>query len=144
MTAPRGATLYSPQLLALAVDLAGYPIQPSAPALGYARSRTCGSTISLSSGSTEIIASIGLKVSACAVGQAAAAIFAQSASGHTLEECREHLEQIRCWLADERGLPTWPGFEALSAARDYPGRHEAIQLPWRAAIDALCNAQGGG
>ena len=30
-----------------------------------------------------------------------------------------------------------PELEAIAAARDFPGRHGAILLPWRAALDAL-------
>ncbi|WP_369025241.1 iron-sulfur cluster assembly scaffold protein [Qipengyuania sp. RANM35] len=144
MTVRPSGVLYSPQLLSLAVELADYPIRTSAPALGHARSRTCGSTIALSSMSTGVVSEPGLKVAACAVGQAAAAIFARSAEGLTARELQEHLEEIAVWLSGGEGLPRWPRFTALIPARDYPGRHEAIQLPWRAAIDALCKGEGGG
>ena len=143
MSGPRAAVLYSPALLQLAVDLARYPFNISAIAIGSARSRTCGSTVELSSRSGDAIDEPGLKVAACAVGQAAAAIFAAHAQGRTLGDCERALDDIVGWLGGSGGLPNWPGIAALEAARDYPGRHEAIQLPWRAAIDALCKATGG-
>lgn len=144
MTASRGAVLYSPALLSLATDLANYPFDASAPATGHARSRTCGSTVELSSRSKGEISGLGLKVAACAVGQAAAAIFARAAPGRTCAECAAALEEIRAWLSGDGQLPPWPGLAALEAARDYPGRHEAILLPWKAALDALCNPATGG
>lgn len=144
MNEPRRAVLYSPALLALAVDLARFPYDPAAARIGHARSRTCGSTVLLSSQIGEHLADVGLKVTACAVGQAAAAIFVRSAAGRTAADCQLSLEEIAGWLKGERALPQWPGFDALAAIRDYPGRHEAIQLPWRAAIDALCKDTAGG
>ena len=87
MTASRGAVLYSTALLSLAVDLANFPFDASAIATGHARSRTCGSTVELSSRSEHEIANLGLKVAACAVGQAAAAIFAREAAGNNRNDC---------------------------------------------------------
>ena len=144
MTARRGSVLYSPALLSLAVGLSDYRFNPAAIATGRARSRTCGSTVALSSGDEGHIVDLGLKVAACAVGQAAATIFARSAAGKHRQDCEVALVEIRDWLSGSGQLPSWPGFEALEPARDYPGRHEAIQLPWRAALDALCKDAVGG
>lgn len=144
MSAPRGATLYSPKLLALAVELASFPLNPASPFEGHARSRSCGSTLTLSTDSAAQISRLGMKVSACAVGQAAAAIFARSAEGATGQTLDEALAAIRLWLEGPGPLPEWPGIEVLEVALAYPGRHEAILLPWRAALDALCNDGGHG
>lgn len=144
MTAARSSTLYSSAFLGLAVELANYPLNPLAPAQGHARSRTCGSTIDLSSTHSDLITDVGMKVAACAVGQAAATIFARNSHGLDSPGCRNALAEIGDWLNGTGGLPTWPDFEAIAAARDFPGRHEAIQLPWRAALDALCKPAGDG
>lgn len=144
MTAPRRAALYSPELLALAVELADWPFDPAMPLHGHARSRTCGSTVTMSLRGDGRIDALGLRVAACAVGQAAAAVFARGAVGRSPEELECTLAQMRGWLAGEGGLPDWPGIEALIPALDHPGRHEAILLPWRAALDALCNTGTGG
>lgn len=144
MTAPRGAALYSPALLALAVELAHYPYDAKAQLTGHARSRTCGSTVDISLAGGEVITHPGLKVTACAVGQAAAAIFARGSAGKSRDDCAATLSGLRDWLSGVGGLPGWPGLEALVAAREYPGRHEAILLPWRAAMDALCKEVPGG
>lgn len=141
MNRPAGGTLYSPRLLALAVELAEYPFDPDASLHGEARSRSCGSEIALSAGNG--FRTIGMRVTACAVGQAAAAIFVRHAEGATFDQIEEALRQITDWLGEGGTLPDWPDFSLLEAARDYPGRHGALQLPWRAALDALSKAGAG-
>lgn len=131
--------LYTPDLLALATDLARYPLDPALPLTGEARSRTCGSTIALglSRGADGRIDRVGLRAHACAVGQAAAAIFAQGAPGRDRAGVASAHEALTAWLAGSGALPDWPGLAALASARDYPARHGAIPLAWTAALAAL-------
>jgi NifU-like protein involved in Fe-S cluster formation len=131
--------LYTPELLGLAVSLAGFPLDDSLPVRGSARSRSCGSTLDagfMTDGEGRV-ERLGLRVRACAVGQAAAAIFAQGARGVSLADIEAAHSALAAWLAERGEMPEWPGIEALSEARTYPGRHGAIMLPWSAAIDAL-------
>ena len=139
MTAPPRTTLYSPQLLALAVELADIPLDPHAPYSGEVRSRTCGSTLALGCtiDGAGAISAIGMKVSACAVGQAAAAIFAKSAVGRDCADLKAAERSIAAWLSCGGELPDWPRLAMLEPALPHIGRHEAILLPWRAALDAL-------
>ncbi len=139
MTAPRSTALYSPQMLALAVELADYPWCEGAPATGEARSRTCGSTLALSSTSRDRLSGIGLRVTACAVGQAAAAIFAAGCEGLDREAIVASTDMIEQWLGGSGDPPNWPRLQLLAPAVPHSGRHEAILLPWRAALDALSN-----
>lgn len=139
MAAPRATALYSPELLALAVELAGVPYDDRAPALGHARSRSCGSVIDLSSSSTETLGAIGLRVSACAVGQASAAIFAREAAGMDGAAIAAMIEELGEWLEGRAPSAILPRLELLEPARPHRGRHEAILLPWRAARTALSN-----
>ncbi|HSQ95369.1 MAG TPA: iron-sulfur cluster assembly scaffold protein [Croceibacterium sp.] len=138
--------LYTPELLALAVGLAEFPADPSLPLHGQARSKSCGSTLSADIGLDEAgcIERIGLQVRACAVGQAAAAIFAKAAFGRNLAEIEGTHAALHAWLAGTAGLPDWPGLAAIAPARDFRGRHGAIMLPWTAARDALSTAAPGG
>jgi NifU-like protein involved in Fe-S cluster formation len=141
----RAATkLYSPELLSLATGLSNFPLSDDLPLRAEARSRSCGSVIALGLALDDAghIARIGMQVSACAIGQASAALLAQSAAGRapaTIDAAAEALEQ---WLAGEGALPDWPGIAALVPARDHPGRHSALLLPWTAARDALSQAVG--
>ena len=134
--------LYTPELLGLAVSLADYPLDPALPHRGAARSRSCGSTLDLglaldTSGHVE---RLGLRVRACAVGQAAAALFAGGALGREAADIEAAQRAIAAWLADGGILPDWPGIAALAEARGFPARHGAIMLPWSAALDALSSS----
>ncbi len=138
-----GAVLYSRELLALAVALADVPFDPDLPLIGEARSRTCGSTLRLSASldGDGRFDRFGLRVSACAVGQAAAALFARGAVGRSAADVAVSREQIASWLAQGVPPPDWPGLAALEPARAYPARHGAILLAWDAALAALSNAE---
>ncbi|NNF93521.1 MAG: iron-sulfur cluster assembly scaffold protein [Altererythrobacter sp.] len=141
MPASTAAKLYTPNLLSLATELAAYPISGEWQVQGEARSSTCGSSLKIGIILTEedAIAGMGLGVSACAVGQAAAALFARSASGARLTSINLVLAQIEAWMEDPCAPePDWPDFQALTAARELKGRHGAILLPWKAAQQALC------
>lgn len=136
------AKLYTPELLALTVELANWPPMENLPLHGSARSTTCGSTLALdlaldSSGQIE---TLGLRVRACAVGQAAAAIFARHAAGHDLAAVALVHDRIEGWLEGEAPIADWPGLALLAPAREFPARHGVILLPWRAAIVALSSA----
>ena len=146
MNAPPRERLYSPELLALATSLADYPLVEDLALRGEARSRTCGSTVllGLDPGQDGTIARIGLRVSACAVGQASAAIFAREAAGRSASGISRALATIDAWLGGQGGLPDWPGMAALAPARAFPSRHGAIVLPWKAALDALSKADAAG
>lgn len=133
------AALYTPEVLALATSLAEFPLGESLLLRGKARSAACGSTLEL--GLTidpdERISTVGLRAHACAIGQASAAVFARAATGHDRAAIANALGALEHWLAGAGPLPEWPGLAAIAAARDFPGRHGAILLPWRAALDAL-------
>tara|TARA_B100001750_G_scaffold244536_1_gene262093 strand:+ start:84 stop:515 length:432 start_codon:yes stop_codon:yes gene_type:complete len=140
MASSRAPALYSTELLALAIELADYPFDAAAPAIGHARSRSCGSVIDLSSsgGSLE---DLGLRVSACAVGQASAAIFARESSGMNAAAVAAMVENLGEWLQGQAPSSILPRLELLEPARPHLGRHEAILLPWRAALDALSKTE---
>lgn len=144
MTAPATAKLYTPALLGLATGLAQYPLTDDLPWRAEARSRSCGSVIALGLAldEEERIARIGMRVSACAIGQASAALLAQSAAGCAPLAVGEATEALEEWLAGEGALPDWPGIGALAPARDHPGRHGALLMPWTAARMALSQARG--
>lgn len=140
-TGPAGK-LYTPELLALATELAHFRLTDDLPLRGEGRSRTCGSTASLGLRltGTGTIDAVGMKISACAIGQASAAIMARGLAGKTSLELSAVQQQIARWLEHGGPLPEWPGFEAIEPAGAYSGRHGAIMLPWNAALDALSKA----
>ncbi|MXO61694.1 iron-sulfur cluster assembly scaffold protein [Qipengyuania oceanensis] len=141
MPAGEREKLYSLDLLGLAVRLSQYPFHKDWSLVGEARSRTCGSVVQccIQAESDRIVA-LGLQVSACAVGQAAAAIFAAHAEGYGVAELARTEGQLEAWLAGGGTLPNWPEIEKLQPALPFPARHRAILLPWTAAMRALSKA----
>lgn len=136
------ATLYTPQVLGLTIELARYRLTDDLVLRAQARSKSCGSTImlGLAIGPDGTVERIGIRSQACAIGQAAAAIFAGGAVGRSAAQIEQAREAIGAWLVGEAALPDWPGFSAILAARDYPARHGAVLLPWNAATEALQDA----
>lgn len=138
MTAPV-RTLYTPAILAAATELAAYAWDEALPLRGEARSRRCGSTMALA---LELdgegrITQIGLRAHACAIGQAAAYVFASAAKGRTRGDIGEARAALAAWLAGEAAAPDWPGVMLVEPALAYPARHDAILLAWDAALAAL-------
>lgn len=133
------ATLYTPEVLELATSLAHFGWDEGLPLKGNARSRSCGSTLELGLATDGLgrIERVALKSQACAIGQAAAAIFARGAPGRSAAEIRAAHAAMRDWLNGEGQQPDWPGLDAIAPARDYPARHGAILLAWQAADQAL-------
>ncbi|MEO6715970.1 MAG: iron-sulfur cluster assembly scaffold protein [Novosphingobium sp.] len=137
------AALYSPEVLALATSLAHWPLDEGLPLQGSARSKSCGSTLmlGLETDAGGRISRIGLKAQACAIGQAAAAIFAGAAAGRSGAEIALAESEIRAWLAGGPALPHWPGMATLEPAQAYSARHGAILLAWQAARELLHTGQ---
>ena len=132
------AALYNAEVLGLATSLADYPLSADLPLRGSARASTCGSTIELGLAVDPAgrITGVGMRAQACAIGQSAAAIFALAAPDKSFREIGTAVSSIENWLAGDT-LPDWPGIAVIAAARDYPARHGAILLAWRAALVAL-------
>jgi len=140
------ARLYTPELLALAVELTHWPPLDTADHRAEARSPTCGSTLAmdLTLDSGGRIERLGMRVRACAVGQGAATIFARHAAGRDSAGLNSQLKQLEAWLAHEGPTPDWPDLALIEAARGYPARHGAMLLPWRAALAALSSTATAG
>lgn len=138
--------LYTPEMLAAAMELANVPPIADAALHGSARSPACGSTLDLDIDPTEDgnIGRVGMRVRACAVGQAAAAIFARHAATRRTSDICRTLESFSAWLAGEGPEPDWPDIALIAPARDYPGRHGAMLLPWKAAAAALSSRDEAG
>lgn len=146
MSGTRPARLYSPQVLALAIELAAYPLDETLPLRAEARSRTCGSTIAvgLLLDADGTIDRVGMQVSACAIGQGSAALLARSVKGCGAGSLAETLTGLEQWLAGTGDLPAWPDLDILAPARGHPARHAALLLPWKAASKALSSRDAAG
>lgn len=147
MKAGIAGKLYTPELLGLAVGLSHFPLgSRDWQAVGESRSRTCGSTaqigVNLDNGGR--ISGLGMKISACVMWQASAAVLGQDARGKSSSQIADTRDDLAAWLDGSGSLPDWPGFEIIIPAREFTGRHGAILLPWNAMLDALSKVDGSG
>lgn len=145
-TAPTSTKLYSPRLLALSAELFDVPFDETLPLVTEARSRTCGSTIKLGLAldAQGAVSRIGMQVSACTVGQSSAAILARGINGIDAAGLIGTTKAIDAWLAGSADLPAWPELDALAPAQSHLGRHGALLLPWKAAVQALSSRPSSG
>lgn len=136
-------TLYTPAVLLAATGLAAWPWDEVHPFVGQARSRTCGSTITLGLALDAAggVSAIGIRAHACAIGQASANAFASGAIGRTRAAIAGARAGLGTWLAGEGDLDAllgdWPGLAVIAQARTISSRHGAIVLAWDAALEAL-------
>ena len=140
------ASLYSIDVLRRAASVADFPLLAEHDAMAERRSPTCGSrmTVTIKLGDDGRVAAIGLDAKACALGQAAAAIFAASAVGADQAMIEAASDQWRAYLSGEREqLPDWAGLDLLAAGRDYPARHPSMRLAFEAASAALAARNTG-
>lgn len=133
------APLYNRAILALAVENALYPPLADAPLTGVQRSMLCGSSVGLDLALNRQgqIAQLGMSVTACALGQASATLFARHALGLDHAAIRQARDQLLAWLGGANDAPLWPDFEILAGVKDYPARHKAIMLPFDVAVTIL-------
>ena len=140
------ASLYSIDVLRRAASVADFPLLPDHDAKAERRSPTCGSriTVTLKLDDEGRIAAVGVDAKACALGQAAAAIFAASALGADQAAIEMVSDAWRVYLSGEQeALPDWAGLELLAAGRAYPARHPSMRLAFEAAAAAFAERETG-
>ena len=127
---------YTLDILRLAASL---PIDTSLPAATHsaeARSATCGSVIRTELGTEGgRITAIAQKVTACAYGQASAALVQNWAPGRLKAEVIVMRAAVKAWLDGRGEVPV--GFAVLGPVQGRTGRHGAVLLPFDALLKAL-------
>lgn len=132
-------TLYNSDILTLSASLRNERLDnPS----GTSRkvSKLCGSSVEVDVELTDDrVSDVALRVEACALGQASAAILKAHIIGATLEELRHARDGLRAMLK-EGGSPPEGRFEQLAflkGVKDYPPRHQSTLLAFEAAVEAV-------
>jgi NifU-like protein involved in Fe-S cluster formation len=145
-TLPRAAhkavsqTLYTRDILRLAVSIPHLHRLPSPDGSAELRSPVCGSRIivDVCLNDTRQVANLGQEVHACALGQASAALMGAGALGKTLADVMATREALAAYLSGSVDTPgDWSGLDIFAAARAHPGRHGAILLPFDALVAAM-------
>jgi NifU-like protein involved in Fe-S cluster formation len=135
--------LYTLEILRLASSLVAGDTLADPDGVAEKRSPICGSQINaevkLDRGR---ITQLAIRASACAMGQASAAIVRGQALGTSLTELASLRAGLAAYLSGDGDLPsTWPKLALLAPAKDYPARHAAILLPFDAVLAAAEAAQ---
>ncbi|MEO7655484.1 MAG: iron-sulfur cluster assembly scaffold protein, partial [Sphingomicrobium sp.] len=99
--ASRNTLLYTPEILRLAASLGEPRELDRLDGRAELRSPTCGSTIATTAALDEDgrVISLSQTVSACAFGQASAALLERGARGRSAKEVRIALDALGDWLA---------------------------------------------
>jgi NifU-like protein involved in Fe-S cluster formation len=127
---------YTLDILRLAASLPLRDEVDRASGVGEARSPTCGSRLRSSvrvDGGR--IVDLAQKVTACAYGQASAAIVQDWAPGRLKAEVIVMRAAVKAWLDGRGDLPA--EFSALAPVQARTGRHGAVLLPFDALLVAL-------
>ena len=138
--------LYTRDILRLASAIPHLGLLDDPDGTADLRSATCGSrvVVTVKLDGQGRVAELGQNVSACAFGQASAALMAAHAIGKSNQQLNTALEAIENWLRHRVQAsplaPPWPGLETLEPARPKTGRHGAILLPFRALLAAVEDA----
>ncbi len=132
--------LYSNAVLQLAADIPhiGALAEPEASVRKV--SRLCGSTIEIDLKlDGDVIGELALRVKACALGQAAASVFARHAIGASADEVLQARDALRAMLKADGSAPEgrFSELSVLEGARDYAARHQSILLAFNAAVEAI-------
>jgi len=136
--------LYSARILALAADIPHLGRLDAPDASVNRRSPLCGSTVTVDVIVKDgVLAELGMDVKACALGQAAAAVTAQSALGLSQEAAQLARDQLKAMLKGKGPVPDAPfdGFEVLTPAVEYKNRHASIMLCVEALAQAMDEAR---
>ncbi len=135
--------LYNTRILALAAASAGLE-RLAAPQASVMRvSPVCGSkvTADITLDAEGRVAAHGWQVRACALGQSATTLVADTITGKTASDLGIARAALADWLAGTDDTPPdWPGLEIFAPARPHRARHGSILLAFDAAHAAAVEA----
>ena len=131
--------LYNTDILSLSATLENAALAASD---GTARevSKLCGSWLEIDLNIEDgKVSDCALRVQACALGQASAAILKDSIIGSTLDELREARDSLEAMLKAGGDPPTgrFAKLALLSGVSKYPARHTSTLLAFEAAVSAF-------
>ncbi len=133
--------LYGEQILEAAANLPGFERLENPDAHSHKMSRVCGSELFLDLNfDNNKVSAVGLKVQACALGQAAASIIVQNLIGANALELFALHDQMVAMLKQGKQAPSherWSDIAALAPIHDYPQRHASTLLMVKAIEECL-------
>lgn len=136
---PMLGQLYNTDILTLSSSLKNASLdQPD----GTARkvSKLCGSWLEIDVAMEgEAVSDVALRVQACALGQASAAILQANIKGATLSEITDARDALKAMLKENGAPPSgrFAQLKLLQSVKDYPARHQSTMLAFEAAVEAV-------
>ncbi len=136
---PMFTELYNTEILSLSATLKNEALENPQ---GTARkiSNLCGSTVEIDVNvAGDVVSEAALRVQACALGQASAAILKSQIIGATLQDLIQARDELRAMLEaagdPPRGL--FSELKLLMGVAAYPARHASTLLAFEAAVEAV-------
>lgn len=132
-------TLYSSDILTLSSTLQNESLDTPD---GTSRkvSKLCGSWVEIDvMMDGDVVSEAALRVQACALGQASAAILKEHIIGARLDELIAARDGLRAMLKDGAQPPTgrFARLAILIGVKTYPARHQSTMLAFEAAVEAV-------
>ena len=134
--------LYNTDILTLSSTLENASL-PSPDGTARKVSKLCGSWLEIDLNIEDgVVSDCALRVQACALGQASAAILKESVLGASLAELTDAREGLRALLKAGGAAPTgrFAKLVLLAGVAKYPARHTSTMLAFDAAVTAFENA----
>ena len=132
--------IYNTKILDLAANIARLERLAAPQATASARSRLCGSEVSVDVNMTDgRVSDYGQTVKACLLGQAASSIMGRQIVGSTPDEIRAVTRSMRAMLKENGSPPSgkWADLAVLEPVRDYKHRHDAVMIVFDAVDKAI-------
>ena len=137
-------SLYNSDILTLSAGLKNTRLEnPDASVRKVAK--LCGSWVELDViMDGDMVSEFALRVQACALGQASAAILQEGIIGANLEELTEARDSLRAMLKDGGDPPSgrFKKLALLKGVSTYPARHGSTLLAFDAAVEAVAQTLG--
>lgn len=135
--------VYSAKILNYAGNIGRIGTLAAPDGAAKAHSKLCGSTVRVEVKTDgEVVTDFAQDVKACALGQASAAILANSVIGRTLPELEKGQAELRAMLKEDGPAPKAPFEELqfLEPVKAYRARHASTMLAFDAVVDAMRDA----
>ena len=136
--------IYSARILNHAGNVTRLGVLEHADGTASAHSRLCGSKLTVYLDINDgRVSDFSHELKACALGQASAAIMAETVIGATPAEIRLARQQMREMLKEGGEGPEgrFAEMRCLLPVRDYPARHGSVMLTFDATVEALEKAE---
>ncbi len=137
--------LYNTDILSLAANIKHTGRLENPHGTARKTSKLCGSWVELDIKTKDnLVSDFAIRLQACALGQASAAILAENIIGASFDEIKQARDELYAMLKHKK-KPSDGRFSQLKLLKqvaDYPARHASTMLAFEAALEAMQMALG--